>query len=443
MLPAKLTPMEEYFYLVDQPRYPMEVLIRMQLIGEIDRNLFELSIATIVARHPLLRATVNADRGLRWQDNPDWQPTVQWDCTLLESGYPQVSHLNINEEPGLRIWASEEQRKTTVFLQVHHCCADGLGLVKLTEELLSAYEQLVSNGNGHVDWKLPVVEARHFRRRASPETPAWKYPLRFWRYPSRFRDYRRMYYQHPVAIKQRCQNVEPLEQATPTFLTHHFDADQSAALRQRSRDQGVTINSLLLQRLLLAIEDWRNINRISNKTDLLRVCLPVNLRTADVANMTIANSISFLLVDHRPAGESPAAVLEKVHRHVHDSDRDLRLSFNVLVRVGRRLPGGIQKYLGAQECWATCLFSNLGRVLEGWPRCNEQGFAKAGNLTLNDWELLPPLQKNMGLTISCSSYAGRLKLLFYYDRNCLSKCETTEIRDLFIDRVLRTSDVIP
>ena len=213
----------------------------------------------------------------------------------------------------------------------------------------------------------------------------------------------------------------------------------SASLLAWCRKKNVTVNSLLMQNLILTFEHWRNRKGFTTAKELQRICVPINLRTNDC--MTIANSMSFMLIDHKNGSSSPGALLEHVQAQVHSPDRDLRLSFNVLIRVGRCFPGGVRGFLGSQNCWATAIFSNLGRVLDGFTNKSETGHAVAGNVTLEDWELLPPLHDNVSLTVCSSSYAGKLKVLFYHDTNDLGENDAQELWELFFKMLRQTVDL--
>ena len=56
--PLPLVAFEEYMLRDDRPGYPMSIIARLRFAGQLERRATAEALQTVVARHPLLRATI-------------------------------------------------------------------------------------------------------------------------------------------------------------------------------------------------------------------------------------------------------------------------------------------------------------------------------------------------------------------------------------------------
>ena len=57
--PLPLAAFEEYMLWDDRPQYPMSIIARLRFAGHLQRRATAEALETVVARHPLLRATIH------------------------------------------------------------------------------------------------------------------------------------------------------------------------------------------------------------------------------------------------------------------------------------------------------------------------------------------------------------------------------------------------
>ena len=420
MLPAKLTPIEDFFLLEDSPEYLMTVLMRLRLAGRLDRLPFQAAVGEVVAKHPLLQAKIEVvGETKRWVSCPDWQPEVMWDVQCDEAAWPPASYIDIREEPATRISVVQRAEYDEVIVQVHHCCTDATGLIRFTEDLLIAYAQRCDSNDESLVPAAREVNLQRFPHRGLPGMPRWRFLIMFHRWIARIHDCGKI-------LRRRCSQLlpdKPVEQQSeettsyPALRIMRFDRETTQKIIGAAKSNGVTVNSILLRDLFLTIRDWREQLGVNRDDDLLRFCVPVNLRTVRDQSLTVANSISLIFMDRNDKQmQSESNLLHSLYDELHNKSRqDLRISFVTMLDVGWRLPVGLKRFITSRSCWSTCLFSSLGVVLRDTILPQEEGLVVAENVRLEQWDLVPPMRDNLGLTVCPYTYAGRMSIVFNYD----------------------------
>ncbi len=441
MLPAKLTPLEEFFLLEDCRAYPMTVLLRLRLVGRLAREHFQSAVDEVVGKHPLLHARIHVSgESRRWVDCPGWRCDVAWNKASGSTWEP-TAHIDIRNEPATRITVVRQDEFDEVYVQAHHCCTDATGLIQFTEDVLVAYAR--RNGNPG-EWD-PAAEREigfhRFSHRGWPIMPRWMFMMMLHRWKARTVDclkiFRRKCTQLLPDQRSRCR--ESTTSPHPSLRILRFDRATTRKIIQASKAQSITVNTILLHDLFLAIRDWREQLGVNRENDMLRFCIPVNLRTERDQSLTIANAISLLFMDRNDEQMQSSDLLESVYHELHDDNRkDLRASFVTMLQIGRRLPGGLKRFLSNGSCWSTCLFSSLGVVLDDVSLPKKDGHLVAGNVQLEQWDLVPPMRDNLGLTVCPYTYAGRMSMVFHYDPTRINGSQLALMLQAYL-RQLKTS----
>ena len=104
----------------------------------------------------------------------------------------------------------------------------------------------------------------------------------------------------------------------------------------------------------------------------------------------------------------------------------------------RLLPGGLAKWVKREGCEATCVLSNLGRVMADspLPRCNEK--IKAGNLVLDGIDFFSPVRDGTAVSRALIYYAGGLQLCMRYDRRHMTEAQADDLMATYL-RTIRAS----
>ncbi len=139
--PLPLAAFEEYMLWDDRPTHPMSIIARLRFAGQLDRRATAEALETVVARHPLLRATIrkNPAGRLEWIETADHPPAIAWIEGPQPDRLPLMGPIDLFSEPGLRVWAAADSQRSSLVLQVHHAACDGKAVVQVLDDFLRSY----------------------------------------------------------------------------------------------------------------------------------------------------------------------------------------------------------------------------------------------------------------------------------------------------------------
>ena len=139
--PLPLTAFEAYMWADDSPAHPMTALYEDSFHGTIDRGRFEHAVNCALREHPLLRSHVDATgRRPVWKPAKDAAPWCSWGREDDDLRYPDdVEYIDLTREVGVRYWVRSQADGGRILFQIHHACADGLGVTDFVLDVLRAY----------------------------------------------------------------------------------------------------------------------------------------------------------------------------------------------------------------------------------------------------------------------------------------------------------------
>jgi NRPS condensation-like uncharacterized protein len=368
MFPLPLTPFEEYMFWEDCPAYPMTGVFRLQFSGFLERAPFEAALAVAVERHPLLRATVSRSGHRRpaWIDHPEWRPTIHWHAQTNPHGFPNAAHTDLTQGPGTRVWVVDRDAGHDAVFQVHHCCADALGMSKVLEDVLIGYAGNVSRDIAAPP--LAPLDPRRLLRRSMPGVTLGRFLRMAHKQAVGLLGVREFLMRSPVPLVWPAAEIARTSPpaAFPAPRTHDFEPDETRAILAAAKSAGVTLNDLLVRDLFLAVGAWRRRHDIGDDRQWLRFSIPMGLRTPDDETMPMTNSVSMVFLDRRETDFSePGQLLEGIHRQMQRiKNLQLQYTFVLSLAASRWLPGGLARETRADRCRSTSCLLNLGPVLE-------------------------------------------------------------------------------
>ena len=142
---------------------------------------------------------------------------------------------------------------------------------------------------------------------------------------------------------------------------------------------------------------------------------------------------------HSATNRQPRGTAAGVHAEMDLIRRhQLGLIFVLSLSVLRLLPGGLAKRVNKGRCEATCVFSNLGRIMADspLPRCNEK--IVAGNVLLDGADVFAPVRDGTAVSVALAYYAGGLQLCMQYDSRRITEAHADELLASYVRRI-RTS----
>ena len=442
--PARLplTGFEHYMTIDDTAAYPMDFSLRADLDGEVNPERLEGAVKAMLHRHPLLTARLVGGSAMSRRQALVWEPQapqggapVTWwpDGTdisaialpTLAIDQGQGFRLHVVPHAGTSAQAGGDQGATRLYLQFHHATADGISAVQVLGDLLRGYRG------------LPLA----------PEAPSLlqRDPLR-WGTRGRLRDLGQGIgfsgLMHALAAfilfpaKALAPSSVPMEQpelkGRRSRAPHHQTLILSAAatreLKQRARDEQVTVNDLLLGAWFLTLAGWNRERRRTRGCGTVQVLIPVNLRPANRPHRSgppsAHNAIGYHFMTRTAAQLADGAELlhsiaqetrgvkdfgwaRIVPRFFHLAGYLPLLPF-LAVRLGRRLP--------------TAILSNLGEAdpLQGEP------FPQ-----LRSIGLLPPVRARVPVAMGAVTFDSQLNLDIHFDGSNLSPADAGNLLQCF------------
>ena len=439
MASLPLTAFEEYMLCDDRPAYPKTGVFRFEFSGRLNGPAFEAALNTAVQRHPLMRATVRRRPGRRprWIDNPNWRPALQREVPLNAYGYPSAAYMDLTKEPGTRIWVVRRHGATDVVAQIHHSCADALGMCQVIEDLLVGYASNV--GGGPAGASLRELDTNRLKRRGAHALSPWKLLCMAHRQVMRLLGARQFLMRSPAPLMPIPAELyaTSLPEDFPASRTHEFTREETENILAAARRLGVTVNDLLARDLFLAVGQWRQQNGFGHDNDWLRFSVPVNLRTQADERLSMANCMGMVFLDRRPRDlADPRQLLKSIHEEMQLNKRwQLGLMFVLSADLLRRLPGALSWVARIDKYAATCVFSNLGVVLGKTPLPRRDGRIVAGDVVLEGVDFVMPLRPNTSVAVCVYTYAARLSVMMHHDPRVLSDDRSQRLLELYLRQI--------
>ncbi|HUG66846.1 MAG TPA: hypothetical protein VMM76_03775 [Pirellulaceae bacterium] len=439
---ARLTAFEEYMFRDDCPAYPMTGTFRLRFAGRVDRESFESAVHHAVARHPLLRATVEQRRWRRprWIEQPDWLPEIEWDAETNEFGCPNASFMNLTESPGTRVWMTETPRGSSAIFQVHHACTDALGMTQAFEDILIGYAR---RRDTNTKAELAVLAHDRFPGRGAPDLTVWRFMRMAHKQAVGLLGARQFLFRQPAALQERREelDVNAAPRCFPAATTFPFDIDETRAMLATAKSLGSTVNDLLARDMFLALGRWRKANGIGTDKDWLRFAVPMNLRREADARLPMCNSVSYVFLDRQPREfDDETKLLESIRAEMGRIKRcELQYTSVLSLAASRMLPGGLAAATPPNKCMSTCVFTNPGIVLRKTPLPRDDGRLVAGDVILDGVDYIPPLRPNTGAAICPYTYAGRLNILMHHDPRIVSNEQAASLLGMYVEQLRKSS----
>lgn len=437
-----LTTFEEFLFWEDRPAYPWTCFIRLRLSGVPDRAALESALHRVLKRHPLLRSTIQT-RGRRrplWVEAESPQPEVRWMEGPTAGAIPPTLPLDLRNEIGLRLLVVQGQGTSDLIVQFHHACCDGAGIFMFIGDLLIAYA--LERGETSKRVRLPELDPQLLKRRGKYGLTPWKLLKMAPKQLIGLQGARQFLSRSPIPVlpHQTVPDDDPPPVGYPTTECLTFSKEETSDLRETARRQRVTVNDVVARDFFLALRDWRNQLSVPEDDAWLRMMIPMNLRSPSDRMLSAVNVVSSVFLDRRgPDFCDPACLLKSVHEEMELIKRNrLGLTFVLSLKVTRLLPGGLKASVRKDKCTISSIFTNLGKPLVRSPLPKRDGRFVAGDVVLEDIDVVAPIRPYNCVTLAASIYAGRLSLTLHYDPRPVAAEQASDLLGTLASQV-RTS----
>jgi hypothetical protein len=422
----------------------MSIVGRLRFAGRLERDAAAVAWRQALARHPLMRAIV-VDRGRR---RPEWTaagalPALQWDNDSLRDRLPAMQPIDLTREPGLRAWVAADSQQSAMIIQLHHAVCDGKGVLQFVDDFLHSYTRAADRGRCHIE--LTPRDEALLEKRGTFGLTARKLLKMLPAQLSGLIGAGQFLLRRPVPLVANESGIEHrlagcAANPFPAVRIGRLDADCLKRLSAAAADQRVTVNDWLLRDFFLAVDDFRRCHGVQGKKDWVRISVPINLRQPADERMPSANVVSMVFLDRNARQcADPSELLHGIHDEMAlILRRQLGFTFIWSLHALRAAPGGLAGRVGKGRCEATCVVTNLGRVLAESSLPARGGKLAAANLLLEDVEFFAPVREGTAATIALVFYAGGLNICLQYDGRCISAAQADDLLATYL-RTIRAS----
>ncbi len=440
LFPLPLEAFERYMLADDCSPYPADGFFHLTLRGPVQAEVFEGAIEAAIARHPLMQAWVEHDGRGRptWAEAEQRRPFITWDPAVRPANCSNGPGIDLAREIGARFFLTRSDDRTSMLMQMHHACCDGLAMVQIAEDILVEYHRRVG---GAAEWR-PLDHNRlrrrgHFGmsrlgrlRRAPFDLVAGLAALEYFGH--------RPVPLGPLRAPAPDCSVPP---DYPALLTDALTREETGRLRLAAKRQGVTVNDLMLRDLFLTLHDCTEETGTGKNRQIIRIMVPMDLRVPADKATPAANLVSMTYLDRRPGRFANAAkLLASIHREMRLLKWG-RAGITLIrgIEVAERLPGGLRNILPYHRCLATAVLSNIGIIERMFQFPTVDGRCGAGEAVLESIGAAPPLRPMTRASFITLCCAGRLDITLHYDSHVLSADEGRHLLDEFVERLRKSA----
>ena len=411
-----ITPFERFMVEDDQPAYPKTYYFELAFAGRVDPVILRDAASAAIRRNPLLRAKLVRDRtAMHWR--LDTEPDVRIDQAAFDAPVapPGGAVIDLEAEHGVRLWWACENDRSKVWIQLHHACADGQGARRFCVDLLVGYARF--SGDEKPKWDRLDVARLHDRSvysqtSVAPRTGAWDRA----RYAFDFHCRKPLPLAVPRVIARRTTSQSPV------LVWHAFSPEETSRIRQRARDEDVTLNDVGMTLLFHILADWNRERGNARDDQRLRILMPADMRTGADVRLPAANRMGFAFLTRRvgDCGDLESLLRGIREETVYIKSTRIALDFVESLGVVCRFPRLLPLMLRLSGCMATAVLTNLDdparRILRKF-RVHD-GLLVSGNLCLQRICVVPPIRTGTRAGFGICTYGRQLTLGLNADPSC-------------------------
>lgn len=436
IIPVQLAPFEHFMLADDCPDYPKSFFIHMKFQGRFDRPQLTAALKAALKLHPLLNSRIrgSATEGtsrIAWIESTSQPPAIDWNDAEIPFRFATGRWMDLKSETGLRLWLRESEDSTTLILQIHHSCCDGLGAYNFIQTLLMVYHQLYTSSS--ISTEEDRIDLRLLRDRDLSCSSWGRLFKTTWHGIYRVSRY---FKSSPVPLATPCalpaNNIG--EDQFPKFHTRTFDTTNTRQLRVTARRLGAGLNDLLLRDLFLILDRWNRRHSPDHRSRNIRVCMPVNLGRPIDHRMPAANVVSLAFLDREPNQFSDAVrLLADLHTENTQTKR-LResLAFVPALKLLGMFPGRLHARMQRVHCKSSSVLSNLGVLFNGSALLGRDRRMVAGGVILESVEAVLPLHPLTHVAFLASNYGAKLSLTISHDPRWIDAAAVRELLESYV-----------
>lgn len=430
-----LAPLEEYMLLDDRADYPMISFYILRFSGSLTRTVFERALCEVIKKYPRLCAIASRTCHGKWH----WLPAgkdhefILW--TNNKTDLVPRMPFDIRVRPGVFLTACQTATGTDLLFQFHHSCCDGKESFSFIGDVFAAYTALSDSSSSKIfSSDCPPEEPNVDKRDGAGFT--WRNVPRAIRRVRRILESMRVFFMRSPIPLIPAGPANSENSVCPDLLSRistRFDVDETERLLVAARKQGVMGNDLLVRDIFQAIGTWMQRNAPTDSQDWLRFCVPVDIRMHEELRNLKGNGASYIFLDRRLCDlNDPDRLLSGIHQEMEViKRRRLDLTFIRGMRILSMFPGARKWIIARNTCQATCVVTNLGRILNRHRLPRREGRIVLGEGVLENIEIIAPLRPLTSVAFAIHYYARMLAITLHYDSLFFTKRQAEEMLTLY------------
>ena len=471
---------------------PMEMVVRLDCVGEIETAKFADAILAELKRQPLLQANATIGKTHRqsyWRPAANCDPEISWSEGNPDEGrgFPNdFVPINLDNEIGFRFYgwrfSADDRPRIVMKFVFHHACSDGKGGLGFVENTLHRYQCLMDEKVGQPS-DLASVDEKQILNRNVPAANKLRVTDRIWRAlvirPKRFGNLLlsrpRLFteYSRISNVSDKVVYADPPQQCSTELSLE--ETRQFSALTQT---MSASSNTILARELFQAVNDCfktepralRNEHTKTAATESddkrreFQILIPFSLRDDRHKHMPVANCVSMTYVEasekvlDSDSLNNPVLVSDLARQFNFIRRWNLQYSWVETINLYSRIWPIINFFdlrrmsrkhrqkkdrLKKMGPVTTTVMTNLGRAFSGSHLLNSAGEIAVKSLVVKSVHVSPPCSATVPLNFSINFYGNRLTLDANYLPSLLKRETAEGVLDSWKRRVVATTARLP
>ena len=431
LFPMPLSSMEKFHLYDSSYEFPNEIYGRLRFDGSLDKNAAIEAVHRTLDRQLILNLKIRNDSGkLNWIIDRNSEPPILFQ-DIEDTTIPSIDCEN---DYPWRVIFRTGKNQTEIWFQAAHALFDGLGAIQLITNWSNYYHQrLVPESKIK---RLHRLDYKLLRKRNSLGLTKASYLKNLWKQPIALFGATKFLGRTPAQPFRAIKDISWDNSSQPAVIGVWVDTPTSEALREKSQELGVRLNSVFVGQLMKTLEKAasENPNRISK---WLRIMHPMSIRTIADRKMPACNRTTVVQIDRQAADFDDKSFFRHLDREIAVIHGwELGKLFLLAIKVLSIFPSFLRRNAQSQKCRGSAVYANLGEPLGrlGFPVVDES--LKVGNLELNDFDLVGPIRSGTPVNFSIQKHLQRYRLSLHYDRRSLTDGQAVQLLEQFQSSLL-------
>lgn len=436
--PLLCSSFEELMIAKDSLAYPCDIWVGMRFAGEFDQAIFRECWGQIIRMHPLFGCRlVRGVTGHRWVKT-ERIPDIEWifrsssELNDRSDEYKWPNPKRFNLENGHLMFPSVvdyQNGSYELVIQLHHVLCDGLGILDALEDLWTLYDRAVSGASHKRLERFSGVSSEQRLATRNRFGLNWSKLLKL--FPQQLvglAGVRQFLMRSPVPL---LPHTPP--QSFPSKVSSieaAIDEPLFRSIRAYAQKNTVTVNECLAAAIFDGVSEFRKDQQLANATDWIRMMIPMDMRTSeDKKNLTACNVVGSVFLDRQPAQISNFdSLLLSINREMKlIKNNKLAFMFLLSIWMRRYIRFGRHGSTAVKRCETSVVFTNVGRVFPRSKLTRLSNGLRCGNVVLQDFSALAPLNPFTVLAISFCEFTSVPKLQLRYCGRVVTTDEANSI----------------